>query len=199
MLYHKKILEFISFNLIAVFLIARYVVTACTAVGMAFMQWLLRMNAFPNGAMASIIGKMQWIHGEAIVWANNILALLVVEIMILIVWFVISVCTGQLIRDVKSAQLKKQLTKIVGNEISENVILSKKVNHMIRKLRIIKLRGKLLVVIPAGNTLEIANNIESRWDNGGVEWLENYFKDKKWRPIKRVHKFFRNYEVVREK
>ncbi|MFP7774895.1 hypothetical protein ACLHIM_07065 [Ligilactobacillus sp. LYQ112] len=199
MLYHKNILLFISANLIAAFLVVRYVITMCTMVGIICLQWLLRMNVFPNGAMASIIGKMQWVHGEAIVWANNILAWIVVEIMILIMWFVINVCTGQLIRDVKSAQLKKQLTKIVGNEISENVILSKKVNQMIRKLRIIKLRGKLLVVIPAGNTLEIANNIESRWDNGGVEWLENYFKNKKWRPIKRVHKFFRNYEVIREK
>lgn len=146
---------------------------------------------------AIIIGKIQTF---SIDWFNNLLAMLILTIGVLICWFFINSITGQLKRDIASRQLIKSLLRHISSSNVKLVAEEEKLaNKWLKFGRIIRKRGKFMLKIPCGNNVSVVNIIMKRCDGYVNQWLAQNYPRKNWTPIEVKHGLFITWLYVREK
>lgn len=105
----------------------------------------------------------------------------------------INVLTGQLYLDYKSMQVAKFLMR----EVSQKE--EKKANWWIKKLRIIKWRGKLVLIIPCAGTGSVVSTIQKRCDLSLLSWLNDNFPSINWMPQNIKNNGFITWVITYEK
>ena len=118
---------------------------------------------------------------------NGFEALLIIFILIilaLVLWLVKDLLSGQFKRDFLSDRFTKSLIRYVPTEsirlISEE---EKRANWWIRKGRIVKRHGKLMLKIPCGNNAAIIEIIRKRCDGYVNQWLAQNYPNSNWSPL----------------
>ena len=131
---------------------------------------------------------------------EHLLIIFFLSIFILVIWLAKDLLSGQLRRDFLSDRFTKSLIRYVptGNIklISEE---EKRANWWIRKGRIIKKHGKLVLRIPCGNNAAIIEIIRKRCDGYVNQWLAQNYPNSNWSPIEIKHGLFITWLYVREK
>lgn len=134
---------------------------------------------------------------------NGFEALLIIFILIilaLVLWLVKDLLSGQFKRDFLSDRFTKSLIRYVPTEsirlISEE---EKRANWWIRKGRIVKRHGKLMLKIPCGNNAAIIEIIRKRCDGYVNQWLAQNYPNSNWSPLEIKHGLFITWLYVREK
>ena len=135
--------------------------------------------------------------------SNGYESLLMIFILIipgLVLWFAKDLLSGQLRRDFLSDRFTKSLIRYVptGNTklIAEE---EKRANWWIRRGRIIKKHGKLVLRIPCGNNAAIIDIIQRRCDGYANQWLAQTYPKSNWSPIEIKHGLFITWLYVKEK
>ena len=125
---------------------------------------------------------------------NGFEALLIIFILIilaLVLWLVKDLLSGQFKRDFLSDRFTKSLIRYVPTEsirlISEE---EKRANWWIRKGRIVKRHGKLMLKIPCGNNAAIIEIIRKRCDGYVNQWLAQNYPNSNWSPLEIKHGLF---------
>lgn len=134
---------------------------------------------------------------------NGFEALLIIFILIilaLVLWLVKDLLSGQFKRDFLSDRFTKSLIRYVPTEsirlISEE---EKRANWWIRKGRIVKRHGKLMLKIPCGNNAAIIEIIRKRCDGYVNQWLAQNYPNSNWSPLEIKHGIFITWLYIREK
>lgn len=134
---------------------------------------------------------------------NGFEALLIIFILIilaLVLWLVKDLLSGQFKRDFLSDRFTKSLIRYVPTEsirlISEE---EKRANWWIRKGRIVKRHGKLMLKIPCGNNAAIIEIIRKRCDGYVNQWLAQNYPNSNWSPLEIKHGLFITWLYIREK
>ncbi|MDM8284883.1 hypothetical protein [Ligilactobacillus salivarius] len=131
---------------------------------------------------------------------ESLLIIFILIIPVLVIWFILNVTSGQFKRDFLSDRLTKSLTRYVP---TENVKLisaeEKRANWWIRKGRIVKRHGKLMLKIPCGNNAAIIEIIRKRCDGYVNQWLAQNYPNSNWSPLEIKHGLFITWLYVREK
>lgn len=134
---------------------------------------------------------------------NGFEALLIIFILIIFVlvpWLAKDLLSGQLRRDFLSDRFTKSLIRYVPMEsiklISEE---EKRANWWIRKGRIIKKHGKLVLRIPCGSNAAVIEIIRKRCDGYANQWLAQNYPNSNWSPIEIKHGLFITWLYVKEK
>lgn len=134
---------------------------------------------------------------------NGFEALLIIFILIilaLVLWFAKDLLSGQLQRDFLADRFTKSLIRYIPTEsirlISEE---EKRANWWIRKGRIVKKHGKLVLRIPCGNNAAIIDIIQRRCDGYANQWLAQNYPNSNWSPLEIKHGLFITWLYVREK
>lgn len=100
---------------------------------------------------------------------------------ILTIWFLLNLITGQLKRDYYSVQLSKHLQRqVTQNSYQMNTIEERKANYWLKRLRIIKWKGRMIVLIPCGPNAAVQNIIQKRCEQYLISWLVTNIKRSKW-------------------
>lgn len=110
----------------------------------------------------------------------------VIQILIVVVIFIFifDLLSGQLYRDYKSKQLGKFLLREVPSQnINLVVIEEEKANRWIKKLRVVKWRGKMMLIIPCIGSSAVISVIKKRCDTSLIEWLSDNFVGVSWTPL----------------
>lgn len=131
---------------------------------------------------------------------ETLLIIFILIILALVIWFISNVTSGQFKRDFLSDRLTKSLTRYVP---TENVKLisaeEKRANWWIRKGRIVKRHGKLMLKIPCGNNAAVIEIIRKRCDGYVNQWLAQNYPNSNWSPIEIKHGLFITWLYVKEK
>ena len=131
---------------------------------------------------------------------ESLLIIFILIIPVLVIWFISNVTSGQFKRDFLSDRLTKSLTRYVP---TENVKLisaeEKRANWWIRKGRIVKRHGKLMLKIPCGNNAAVIEIIRKRCDGYVNQWLAQNYPNSNWSPIEIKHGLFITWLYVKEK
>ncbi|MCO7135806.1 hypothetical protein [Ligilactobacillus salivarius] len=134
---------------------------------------------------------------------NGFEALLIIFILIiftLVPWLAKDLLSGQLRRDFLSDRFTKSLIRYVPMEsiklISEE---EKRANWWIRKGRIVKKHGKLVLKIPCSNNAAIIDIIQRRCDGYANQWLAQNYPNSNWNSIEIKHGLFITWLYIREK
>ena len=131
---------------------------------------------------------------------ETLLIIFILIILALVIWFISNVTSGQFKRDFLSDRLTKSLTRYVP---TENVKLisaeEKRANWWIRKGRIVKRHGKLMLKIPCGNNAAVIEIIRKRCDGYVNQWLAQNYPNSNWSPLEIKHGLFITWLYVREK
>lgn len=119
---------------------------------------------------------------------------------ILVVWLIVDIFSGQFKLDLKSAQITRLLRRQVSSE-SLQVVASEErsANRWIRKGRIVKRDGKLMFVIPCFGSSAVAAIIQKRCEEYLPKWLDNNFSRIKWTPLDTKTSGLGTWFLVREK
>lgn len=129
-----------------------------------------------------------------------LLTILLIVVFVLICWLISNLTSGQLQRDFLSDRFTKSLIRYVptGNTklIAEE---EKRANWWIRKGRIVKRHGKLMLKIPCGNNAAIIEIIRKRCDGYANQWLAQNYPKSNWSPIEIKHGIFITWLYIREK
>lgn len=129
-----------------------------------------------------------------------LLTILLIVVFVLICWFISNLTSGQLQRDFLVDRLTKSLIRYVptGNTklIAEE---EKRANWWIRRGRIIKKHGKLVLRIPCGNNAAVIEIIRKRCDGYVNQWLSQNYPNSNWSPLEIKHGLFITWLYVKEK
>ena len=107
--------------------------------------------------------------------------LILLMLLILILWLLLNLITGQLKRDYYSMQLSKHLQRqIAQNSYQINTTEESKANYWLKRLRIIRWKGKMIVLIPCGPNAEVQRIIQGRCKQYVIDWLVTNIKKGKW-------------------
>lgn len=119
---------------------------------------------------------------------------------LLIVWLLVDIFSGQLKLDLKSAQITRLLRRQVSSE-SLQVVASeeKSANCWIRKGRIIQRDSKLMFIIPCFGSSAVAAIIQKRCEDYLLKWLDNNFPRTKWTPLATKTSGLGTWLIVKEK
>ncbi len=124
----------------------------------------------------------------------------ILTIPVLVLWFAWNLFSGQLRRDFLSDRFTKSVIRYVPMEsiklISEE---EKRANWWIRKGRIVKKHGKLMLKIPCGNNAAVIDIIQRRCDGYANQWLAQNYPNSNWSPLEIKHGLFITWLYVREK
>ena len=134
---------------------------------------------------------------------NGFEALLIIFILTipgLVLWLAKDLLSGQLQRDFLVDRLTKSLIRYVPMESIKLISAEeKRANWWIRKGRIVKKHGKLVLRIPCGNNAAIVDIIQRRCDGYVNQWLEQNYPKSNWSPLEIKHGLFITWLYVREK
>lgn len=131
---------------------------------------------------------------------ETLLIIFILIILALVLWLAKDLLSGQLRRDFLSDRFTRSLIRYVptGNTklIAEE---EKRANWWIRRGRIIKKHGKLVLRIPCGNNAAIIDVIQRRCDGYVNQWLSQNYPKSNWSPIEIKHGLFITWLYVKEK
>lgn len=131
---------------------------------------------------------------------ETLLIIFILIILTLVLWLAKDLLSGQLQRDFLADRLTKSLTRYVP---TGNVKLisaeEKRANWWIRRGRIIKKHGKLVLRIPCGNNAAVVDIIRKRCDGYVNQWLAQNYPNINWNPIEVKHGLFITWLYIREK
>lgn len=131
---------------------------------------------------------------------NLLLTILLIVVFVLTCWFISNLTSGQLQRDFLADRFTKSLIRYIPTEsirlISEE---EKRANWWIRKGRIVKKHGKLVLRIPCGNNAAIVDIIRRRCDGYANQWLAQNYPKSNWSPIEIKHGLFITWLYIKEK
>ena len=131
---------------------------------------------------------------------ESLLIIFILIIPVLVIWFISNVTSGQFKRDFLADRFTKSLIRYVPTEsirlISEE---EKRANWWIRRGRIVKKHGKLVLRIPCGNNAAIIEIIRKRCDGYANQWLAQNYPNSNWSPIEIKHGLFITWLYVKEK
>ena len=137
-------------------------------------------------------------------FSNNgyelLLIIFILMILGLALWLACNLLSGQIQRDFLVDRLTKSLIRYIptGNTklIAEE---EKRANWWIRKGRIIKKHGKLVLRIPCGSNAAVIEIIRKRCDGYANQWLAQNYPNSNWGPIEIKHGLFITWLYVKEK
>ena len=131
---------------------------------------------------------------------ESLLIIFILIIPVLVIWFISNVTSGQFKRDFLADRFTKSLIRYVPTEsirlISEE---EKRANWWIRRGRIVKKHGKLVLRIPCGNNAAIIEIIRKRCDGYANQWLAQNYPNSNWSPLEIKHGLFITWLYIREK
>lgn len=131
---------------------------------------------------------------------ETLLIIFILIILALVLWLAKDLLSGQLKRDFLSDRFTKSLIRYVPTEsirlISEE---EKRANWWIRKGRIVKKHGKLVLRIPCGNNAAVIEIIRKRCDGYVNQWLSQNYPKSNWSPLEIKHGLFITWLYVKEK
>lgn len=127
--------------------------------------------------------------------------LILLMLLILILWLLLNLITGQLKRDYCSVQLSKHLQRqIVQNSYQMNSIEENKANYWLKRLRIIRWKGRIMVLIPCGPNAAVQRIIKERCEQYLINWLTTNLNGYKWNIKINIHNSIHfNWLYVSEK
>lgn len=133
-------------------------------------------------------------------FATGCLYFIVFLFVVLVVWLIVDIFSGQLKLDLKSAQITRLLRRQVSSE-SMQVVASEErsANCWIRKGRIIQRDSKLMFIIPCFGSSAVAAIIQKRCEDYLPKWLDNNFPRIKWTPLDTKTSGLGTWFIVREK
>lgn len=124
------------------------------------------------------------ISTNILIIADKSIIVIQILIAIIICVFIFDLLSGQLYRDYKSKQLVKFLLREVPSQNLNLVVMEEEnANRWIKKLRIVKWRGKMLLIIPCIGSGAVVSVIKKRCDTSLPEWLYGNFKGTSWTPL----------------
>lgn len=131
---------------------------------------------------------------------ETLLIIFILIILALVIWFISNVTSGQFKRDFLSDRLTKSLTRYVPTGNTKLIAgEEKRANWWIRRGRIVKKHGKLVLRIPCGNNAAIIEIIRKRCDGYANQWLAQNYPNSNWSPIEIKHGLFITWLYIREK
>lgn len=130
------------------------------------------------------IVKLEDLNESLKVWESKVLYIVALIALLVIVWFVVDLLNGQLVRDIKLVPIIKFLVRDV-NQDSLNVVMAEenKANEWIRRSRIIKWKKKLVFVMPIVANGTVMKIIKQRCEQDLLGCLSESFKTVNWTPI----------------
>ncbi|MBZ4025459.1 hypothetical protein K7E17_06565 [Ligilactobacillus salivarius] len=129
-----------------------------------------------------------------------LLIILLLTITILVSWLALNLISGQFQRDIYSDRFTRSLIRYIPTENTKLVSSEeKRANWWIRKGRIIKKHGKLVLRIPCGNNAAIVEIIRKRCDGYANQWLAQNYPNSNWGPLEIKHGLFITWLYVKEK
>ncbi len=137
-------------------------------------------------------------------FSNNgyelLLIIFILMILGLALWLACNLLSGQIQRDFLVDRLTKSLIRYVPIDNTKLIATEeKRANWWIRRGRIIKKHGKLVLRIPCGNNAAIIEIIRKRCDGYVNQWLSQNYPNSNWSPIEIKHGLFITWLYVREK
>lgn len=137
-------------------------------------------------------------------FSNNgyelLLIIFILMILGLALWLACNLLSGQIQRDFLSDRFTKSLIRYIpaGNTklIAEE---EKRANWWIRRGRIVKKHGKLVLRIPCGNNAAVIDIIQRRCDGYANQWLAQNYPNSNWSPLEIKHGLFITWLYVKEK
>lgn len=131
---------------------------------------------------------------------ESLLIIFILMIPGLALWLAKDLLLGQFKRDFLSDRFTKSLIRYIPMESIKLISAEeKRANWWIRKGRIIKKHGKLVLRIPCGNNAAIIEIIRKRCDGYVNQWLSQNYPNSNWSPIEIKHGLFITWLYVREK
>lgn len=129
-----------------------------------------------------------------------LVGLILLLLLVLILWALLNLITGQLKRDYYSMQLSKHLQRqITQNSYQMNTVEERKANYWLRRLRIIKWKSRMIVLIPCGPNAAVQSIIKERCEQYVIDWLVTNIKSK-WNIKINIHNSIHfNWLYVSEK
>lgn len=129
--------------------------TICKYIGSYFIKFIINSlwSASASGKLplnpTNLIAKMQSLNVSLAVLESKVLYIIILIALLVLLWLVIDLFSGQLVRDVKLVPIIKFLVRDV-NQDSLNVVMveENKANKWIRRSRIIKWKKKLVFIMP---------------------------------------------------
>lgn len=129
-----------------------------------------------------------------------LLIIFILTIPVLVLWFAKDLLLGQLKRDFLSDKFTKSLIRYVPMDNTKLIATEeKRANWWIRKGRIVKKHGKLVLRIPCGNNAAIVDIIRRRCDGYANQWLAQNYPKSNWNPIEIKHGLFITWLYIKEK
>lgn len=136
-------------------------------------------------------------------FSNNgyelLLIILLLTIPILVSWLALNLISGQFQRDIYSDRFTRSLIRYIPTEIKLVSSEEKRANWWVRKGRIVKKHGKLVLRIPCGNNAAIVDIIRRRCDGYANQWLAQNYPNSNWSPLEIKHGLFITWLYIREK
>lgn len=161
------------------------------------MSIIFKLSQLDMNLYSSINNRIYQISNNGF---ETLLIIFILTIPGLVLWLAKDLLLGQLQRDFLSDRLTKSLIRYVptGNTklIAEE---EKRANWWIRKGRIIKKHGKLVLRIPCGNNAAIIDIIRRRCDGYVNQWLAQTYPNSNWNTIEIKHGLFITWLYVKEK
>lgn len=131
------------------------------------------------------IVKLEDLNESLKVWESKVLYIVALIALLVIVWFVVDLLNGQLVRDVKLAPTIRFLVRDIAQD-SLNVVMSEErdANKWIRRSRVIKWEKKLMFIMPVMANSTVTKIIKERCDSDLLSCLSESFNAVDWMPIK---------------
>ena len=161
------------------------------------MSIIFKLSQLDMNLYSSINNRIYQISNNGF---ETLLIIFILTIPGLVLWLAKDLLLGQLQRDFLSDRFTKSLIRYVPTEsirlISEE---EKRANWWIRKGRIVKKHGKLMLKIPCGNNAAVIDIIQRRCDGYANQWLAQNYPNSNWSPLEIKHGLFITWLYVREK
>lgn len=161
------------------------------------MSIIFKLSQLDMNLYSSINNRIYQISNNGF---ETLLIIFILTIPGLVLWLTKDLLLGQLQRDFLSDRFTRSLIRYIptGNTklIAEE---EKRANWWIRKGRIIKKHGKLVLRIPCGSNAAVIEIIRKRCDGYVNQWLSQNYPNSNWSPIEIKHGLFITWLYVREK
>ena len=181
MFYIRRILSRILLVVLSLYLLMRLI--------MALTQYLIpvvvKVAVIVQFDSQSLIAHMQQFNASVTNIVHKLVIYLLVFITVVIIGGIIDACTGQLCRDIKSAQLARFLIRQTDSDtVTMNKREEKIANKWVRRARIVRWHKRLRLLIPCVGNSAVVGLIEERCRQHLVDWLSSNFADTHWTPMR---------------
>lgn len=197
MIYYRKIWFFPEMFLLILGVICKYV-------GPYFIKASIDLlwnadSKFPLNT-TNLIAKMQNLSDDLAVFGIKVLYIDILIAVVVLIWLVINLLSGQLARDIKLGPTIKFLIRDIKQD-NLNVVMveENEANKCIRRSRVIKWKKKLVFIMPIVANGTVMKIITQRCDQDLLACLSGSFKGVSWSPIMVKKGGFVKWIIVKQK